>query len=133
MSLASILTQMGRGEQSPNGIHAQHRGMLRGRLQTAHGFFDYGWRERGQLGRRFAHHPLGECRTRGDGSGAPAGQEPGLGHTASFETRGKPHHVAASRIGDVHLEGRRRKFTRVARGAEVVKQTLAVHSCFNYR
>ncbi len=139
-SLGPIVTQFvchsvfrrGR-EQLAHRVDAQHGGVLGGGFQSADGSFDHGGSEGGELGMAFAGHPLGERGACGDRSRAAAGQETGFHYPAVFKARGEPQHIAASRIGDIHHDRGRRQFPWITRILKMVQQTLAMHSCFNYR
>ena len=107
--------------------------MFGGGLEAAYALFHDGGSEARELCRCFAGHPFGEGGAGGDGRGAAACEKTGFHDASVFKACGEPQHVAAGGVGDVYFHGRRRQFARVARIVKVVQQTLAVHSCFNYR
>jgi len=124
---------LNRRHQSLHPVHAQHRGVLRGRLQSADRFLDHGRGERFQFLARLAGHPFGQRGAGRDRRRAPSRLKARFYDAVAFESHPQPKHVAAGGIRNVYFDRRRREFSRIPRILEMVDQPRAVHSCFNYR
>jgi 8-oxo-dGTP diphosphatase len=120
-------------EQRSYRIDAQHGDVFGRRFESADSFFNGGRGNGSHFGAGFSGHPLGERFAGGDGGGAAARKEAGLGHAIVLKARGEAEHVAASGIGDVDFHRRRAKFTGMMRVPEIAEQSLAVHSYTDYR
>jgi mutator protein MutT len=107
--------------------------VFRGRLEAADGFFDDFRGDPFQFVAGFTCDQFGKGRSGGNGGGAAADLVTHFGDTIVFESNEQPQHVAAGGVGGVDPDGGRRKFAGIARILEMVEQTLAMHSCFNYR
>ena len=119
--------------QATHGIDAENGGVPGSRFQSADGLFNDGRNERREFFTSLAGHPFGQRGTGGDRGGTAARQKTRLQHAALREARRQPQHVAAGRVGDVHLDGGRRQLAGIAGVLKMAEQTLAMHSCFNYR
>ncbi len=106
--------------------------MFRSRLESTNRRLNVSGRKLGQFSAGFSRHPFGKRRPGGNGCRTAARQEAGFGHTPVRKARRKPQHVAAGWIRDVNHHCGGRKFAGVTRILEMVEQTLARHSCFNY-
>ena len=124
----------GCGQQLAHGVDAQHGGVFRGGLQAADAVFD----DMPDVMSVSSAGVLPVIHSVSAELDAMAAVQPRVRKRASatrpFSKRAESRSMSphAGLVTSTFTAGRR-QFTRIARILKMVQQTLAVHSCFNYR